>query len=327
MSKYSALDGTEKFNFALTLIGYLQNSSGASSISEISEHFRVRPDQVREVIHSLNVLELQLATGIELPFLIDLDEDNPDEIYLSQNLVATGVPRLTARQASAIAVGLDYLTQLPGFMSDPELAQLQKLLASGEVIETSRLLDVAPGSIEASAEQLREAILDRRQITCEYRNNRGELSKRNLQPLRLDIRPEGHYLRAWCNDNQDVRTFKLDRMRSIQVSYLQAQYSLEDFPQLSSDVYISQKTDVEIEVELAPEAYELAAHLKELPKPDESGWIRVKIRLGHLENLPRLIASFGGKARVVGPEVARQSVRDFAARALNKPIELGEISE
>ncbi len=327
MSKFPALDGTEKFNFALTLIGYLQNSEGSSSISEISGHFRVRPDQVREVIHSLNVLELQLGTGIELPFLIDVDEDNPDEISLSQNLVATGVPRLTARQASAIAVGLDYLAQLPGFGSDRELAKLRELLASGEVIETTRLLDVAPGSIEASADQLREAMLGRRQITCEYRNNRGELSQRNLQPLRLDIRPEGQYLRAWCNENKDIRTFKLDRMRSIHVSDLQAQYSLEHFPRLSSEVYISQKTDVEVEVELAPEAYELASHLQELPKPDDSGWIRVKIRLGHLENLPRLIASFGGKARVVGPDVAKKMVRDFAARALNKPIDSGVISE
>jgi predicted DNA-binding transcriptional regulator YafY len=116
-------------------------------------------------------------------------------------------------------------------------------------------------------------------------------------------------------------------MRSIQISDLEARYFLEDFPQLSSDVYISQKNDVEIEVELAPEAYELASYLKELPKPDDSGWIRVNIRLGHLENLPRLIASFGGKARVIGPKVAKHLVRDFAARALNKPIELGESSE
>lgn len=318
MPNFPALSGADKFNFALTMVGYLQHCGGSASIQEISEHFRVRPDQVREVVFALNVLELQLSTGIEMPFLIDIDEEDPDHISLFQNLVQTDVPRLTSRQASAIAAGLDYLAKLPGFETDDELVKLRELLASGEVIETSRLVDVSPGSIEANADTLRQAILNRREISCEYQNNRGEMTRRTLQPLRLDIRPEGHYLRAWCNQNQDLRNFKLEKMRLIELLATEAKYTISDFPKLGEQIYQASKKDFSVEVELAPEAYVLAAHLKQLPKPDDNGTIRITIQLGHLDNLGPLIAKFGGAARVISPEVAKSKVREFAERALGR---------
>jgi predicted DNA-binding transcriptional regulator YafY len=52
------------------------------------------------------------------------------------------------------------------------------------------------------------------------------------------------------------------------------------------------------------------------PKDLGSGTIRTQIKVGHLPNLGRLIAKYGGAARVIAPEEAREIVRNYALSAL-----------
>ena len=47
-----------------------------------------------------------------------------------------------------------------------------------------------------------------------------------------------------------------------------------------------------------------------------SGTIRAQIKVGHLPNLGRLIAKYGGAARVIAPVEAREIVRNYALSAL-----------
>ncbi|MEY3845988.1 MAG: hypothetical protein RJA66_255, partial [Actinomycetota bacterium] len=47
-----------------------------------------------------------------------------------------------------------------------------------------------------------------------------------------------------------------------------------------------------------------------------SGTIRTQIMVGHLPNLGRLIAKYGGAAKVIAPPEAREIVRNYALSAL-----------
>ena len=71
-------------------------------------------------------------------------------------------------------------------------------------------------------------------------------------------------------------------------------------------------------IDLDPEAYPLAStfHLVQPAVKLPEGVMQVVVSIGHLPNLGRIIARYGGAARVVSPPEARQVVRDFAIRAL-----------
>jgi hypothetical protein len=46
------------------------------------------------------------------------------------------------------------------------------------------------------------------------------------------------------------------------------------------------------------------------------------MRIGYLPNLGKLISVYGGAAKVIAPQAARDVVRDFALQALGrKPLE------
>ncbi|MEY4060422.1 MAG: hypothetical protein RIQ31_84, partial [Actinomycetota bacterium] len=51
--------------------------------------------------------------------------------------------------------------------------------------------------------------------------------------------------------------------------------------------------------------------------------IRATIKVGHLPNIGRLIAKYGGAARVIAPEEARRLVREYALQALGQAESIG----
>jgi hypothetical protein len=73
-------------------------------------------------------------------------------------------------------------------------------------------------------------------------------------------------------------------------------------------------------VEVEPEAYELVSEFTTISEPNAQagGALRVAIKVGHLPNLGHLIAKYGGAARVIAPETARQIVLKYALIALGE---------
>jgi proteasome accessory factor C len=84
----------------------------------------------------------------------------------------------------------------------------------------------------------------------------------------------------------------------------------------SSEIYSISDTDTEVLFEVEPEAFGLIADYK--PEHEISGnkAVRVKISIGEIESLGRIVSRYSGKVRVLAPELARQAVREFAQRAL-----------
>ena len=48
-----------------------------------------------------------------------------------------------------------------------------------------------------------------------YTQGRGELSERNVEPLRLQRLKQHWYIVAWCRKADDLRSFRLDRIKSL----------------------------------------------------------------------------------------------------------------
>ncbi|WP_119731419.1 helix-turn-helix transcriptional regulator [Thermomonospora amylolytica] len=64
------------------------------------------------------------------------------------------------------------------------------------------------------AEAVRQAVQHRRVLRIEYVDVRGERTTREVEPQLLVAGPRGWYLTGWCRLRQDVRAFRLDRVRS-----------------------------------------------------------------------------------------------------------------
>jgi proteasome accessory factor C len=91
--------------------------------------------------------------------------------------------------------------------------------------------------------------------------------------------------------------------------------------ELVDEIYTAAETDIVVTLEVDPEAYSLIFDFKPVEEPEAvtKSVKRFKIKVGDVRNLGRVIARFGGAARVISPEIARQSVRDFALNALGEP--------
>lgn len=322
----NVLSGDDQFNFLITLIGLIMRE-GEMHIDDVAARMGMTKQAVRKSMSTLVVAGRVDETGFErLPFNFDWDlfEESERLSFLNYDII-TDAPRISTRQASAIAAGLSYLRTLPEFAVEEEIDELITLLSSSQPNASPPTIAYEFGTVGADVSVLRKAIMAGTQVTCNYTNQRGESSDRVLEPLRLDPRGSVWYLRAWCPTSKASKSFRLNRMRSVELmadersaEAIAALASLDDEDRL----YVPGEHDTDVIVEVDPEAYELVAEYANVEGSTSSnrGTIRVTIKIGHLPNLGHLISRYGGAARVIEPQVARDIVRNYALASLGESI-------
>jgi|DEB19_MinimDraft_2_1074335.scaffolds.fasta_scaffold01182_5 proteasome accessory factor C len=319
MPKLTGFNAEDRFNFLLSLIGYLARR-GVVTIEEAATHFDVEPEYVRRAVMSVNDAGLQQNDYAHYHFLIDVDLADEGLLSLIENDIVDDVPRLSTRQSAAMAAGLGYLATMAAFSEDKELAELQSLLSQGTGRGAVSTIEVRPGTADANAEVIRKALVAGKRISCEYVNTKDERSVREIDPLRIDPRSDGSYLRGYCLINKELRNFKLDRMRAVEVLDRNIGIEAKAVGDIEDSLYVSEATDTEVTVDLAPEAYGLISEFQAVLEPKDAGRgiIRAVINVGHLPNIGRLISRYGGAAVVVDPPEARRLVKQYALRALGE---------
>ena len=314
------LNDADRFNLMLALTGLLVDGE-EYTVEELVEHFKVSKKEIVKAVKMISYTDL-MKSNQDGSYEVDYDDlrDGFVSIRYTFSKAIDEVPRLSSRQASALAAGLVYLSSLPGLVDNSEIEELQKILASGDSTDKNKTVLIQTGSRDSDLVAIREAMAGGVSITCDYLNLRGETTlNRALEPLRIDSQGEVIYLRAWCPVNNDVRSFRLDRMRNAKATDTPiSQVALE--AELVDEIYTSSETDTVVTLEVDPEAYSLIYDFKPVEEPESVTKTvkRFKIHVGDVRNLGRVIARFGGAARVISPEIARQSVRDFALNALGE---------
>jgi len=316
MSKAGRPNASERYNFLMPLIGFLMRNDGIK-ISAVAAHFEVSEQYVREAITTLNSTASQKSASFEETYYyIDIEEDG--SIYLSQADVIEDAPRLSARQASAIAAGLGILSALPEFSSEGEIAELLDILARGTTESAPAAIHFRPGTVDADAAEIRRAMLNNHRIECEYRNIRGEQSVRQIDPIRLDPHGDIWYLRGYCLTNKQLRNFRLDHMRAAKELDIEICEEARAIQEIDDEAYIASASDVEVTVELDPEAQAMLGDFAAtiLKTDSKNNTVTALIKIGYLPYLGKVIAQYGGAARVLSPDNAKQVVRNYALTAL-----------
>jgi proteasome accessory factor C len=308
----------DKLTFLLSLVPYLIQQS-AVSVHDAARHFGVSEQTIREAVLLIAVSGVPgTDSNYQHGDLFDIDWDafDDDEIIITQLVAIDDSPRFSAREASALIAGLQYLQSLPENVDSAAYSSLAAKLSRG-ASETPSQVIVAPAATDDSFARLGDALSRGVQVEFDYRDSRGVAEHRRVDPLRLDSDNDDWYLRAWCHSRHSVRTFRLDRIDALRVVDRPIEHRPSDVA-LSDSLFDTSGEHTEVVLEFRPEALGLLGEfVPEGTRVTRSGeFRRASVRVAHFHGLTRLVAGLAGVARVVEPPEARRAVQQWALEGL-----------
>jgi len=308
------LDAEEQFNLALSIVGLVLRN-GPHTVAELAEHFGFSEKSIHRAVQTIGNSED--VGNFRTHFYLDDELLEKGEVDFSQAAAQLDEPPvLSQRQVAALAAGLDYLASLPQFEASTELAELRMAIGGATPTSVARVSRTRELGLLT---KLQEALLGGLAVSCEYQNQLGERAKRNIDPLRIDFIADKHYLRGFCHKNQAVRSFRLDRMVSVEVTDQPISTDAKSQP-IPEEVFGEVSTETLVKISAQPEASEIFWNFPSVGQLSQVGEQLVgEIMVGSLKALGRHVARYGGLVRVISPQSAVDSVRDFAASAMLRP--------
>jgi len=165
---------------------------------------------------------------------------------------------------------------------------------------------------------LKQAILENRTVLFNYYSTYGEETSRHVEPIQLWFKLRSWYIKGYCLDKQDMRVFKLTRMRNLEVT--DKNFSKRDLSANppDNDKPNHRRPEVNLVLKIAPEmTYRIY---------DDFGFGELQADGSHIvsviwpedEWLYGLILSFGEYVEVLAPEHIKEIIRDKSQKILNK---------
>jgi proteasome accessory factor C len=314
--KGAPLQAQDKLTFLLSLVPFLMDHDRIS-VTEVSEHFGMSPEQIRDAVRLIGVSGIPGETASyqhEDLFDISWDdfEDN-DQIVLTHRVAIDDSPRFSGREAAALIAGLQYLSALPEHADRAAIATLMTKLSRGASAAPSQLT-VQSTETDDTLALIRDSVEAGVQLEFDYLNSRGEHERRRVDPLRIESMDADWYLRAWCHLREAVRTFRLDRISHPSVTAEKITHRIDDV-KLPDTLFEGSADDLIVTIDVVAAAAPLLADYVPdgATAVEHDGRLRTTVRVSHYHGLKRLIASMPGVAIVVGPPDARRAVADWAA--------------
>jgi predicted DNA-binding transcriptional regulator YafY len=131
---------------------------------------------------------------------------------------------LTEDEATAVVVGLHSARRLGVPTSAEALAKIQRVLPAKLRARTESLEKVAFTSPEGTppasetALTLAEAAQRQRRVRAKYTSHDGTETSREVSPYGLVVHGGRWYLAAYDHGREDLRTFRVDRMRGVDIA-------------------------------------------------------------------------------------------------------------
>ncbi len=130
---------------------------------------------------------------------------------------------LTPDEAAAVTLAL---AARPAGLGAVEQAALEKVLEALEpdpvrratLLSTSRQVSAEAGRAEELRSLLERAVTAGRVLALRYRDGRGRITRRDVEP-QLVVRSSEHWLLvAWCQERQALRWFRADRIQEADLT-------------------------------------------------------------------------------------------------------------
>jgi proteasome accessory factor C len=314
----------ERFARLITLAGILigaTHNDATVSMSQLVVDLNVTREEIEEDIEVLNVVNFGGGSYVLFAQIED-DEISVDSEPYSDNFARPA--RLLPLEAKALIAAIDLLGEY--FPNDSLLTARKKVVtALGEDPATSGLQIAATQADDSEiATLISQAIQGHLLVEIEhYKEDQDTFTKRTIEPYSLMNGREGWYVHTWDREREAPRDFRLDRIKTADVS--NETFVVRDgmIPDLdgwarSGTLATSTSAKIWISPDRAPRAkeeYEPSLELKD-------GAILIDLPYGGVNWLVSEIFKFGADAVVLEPADAREAVRD-AAKALSTEIDGG----
>lgn len=264
--------------------------------AELAERFEV---SVRTIYRDMDVLS---AAGIP----IYAKKGKNGGICLTEQFVLNKM-LLTGEEQQEILSGLISLRET---RAEGEETILQKL---GEFFKTDPVdwlaIDLSDwsGSRKQLYENIKDAVLARKLIQFDYYGRNGQMIRRTVEPVKLLFKEYTWYLKAFCRERNAWRTFKLFRMKRLEVldevfvpreECICEEKGSDDFFTLI-DIWIDKKETYRIYDRFEEDEIEIL--------PDGNFMVHMHANVD--DWVYGVILGFGPSAEVIAPDEIRQEIR------------------
>jgi len=312
----------------LSLIPYLQAHPGVS-VDEVAAAFGVAPGQI--------VRDLKIAWMCGLPGglpddLIEIDMDAVEgsgRIVLSNADYLSRPMRFTRDEAMSLVVALRVVAEVAsGESAGAVRSALAKLEALADADDTRRVAIRVDSGASDVRTALTAAITEGRRLRLTYDGlTRGRTTTPRVDPVRIDLRDGAAYLQAFSLDRDAWRTYRLDRIVSVDPTGEQvADHGPAPAP--AGEWFDDRSADNTVTLALRPEAGWITEYYPGLPTPEglegPAGWVLATFPVADPQWLTSLLLRLGDSVRVVSPpgsgaEAARRARASLAALAEHVP--------
>jgi proteasome accessory factor C len=312
---------SENLLLLLALVPYVLDRGEVSVADAAAQFDRSEEDITRavELIACAGVPGENLAYSHLDLFDIDWDLFETERKITFWNTIALDHrPRFSAREASALLAGLQYLQAHPAYAGRSDLEEVFEKIRRGSGRGPSDRIAVGAPALEQHLQALNSAVEHTMTVEIRYHNKRGEAGLRRVDPLVLESRDATWYLRAWCHLRETVRTFRVDYIETLEVTDQAHERSWSRADVITPNLFDPSPDDILVTLEVAQGALPLIADYLPRGYRSQPGVTisRVNIPFAHYGSLTRLVATHPDVITVLGPASARTAVADFASSTL-----------
>jgi proteasome accessory factor BC len=309
----------ERFARLVTLASVLIDAGRAERklrVEDVCERLQITDQELREDVNVLNVVNFGGGSYVLYAEVGDDGWVEVDPEPYSDNFARPA--RLLPVEAKALVAAIDLIgDHLPeGALQSAR----EKIVSALGADPTDQGLQIAtPGGDDVSiARVVNEAVAGRRLLRMEYyKANEDEFSERTIEPYALVNGLEGWYVASYDPAKEDLRHFRLDRIKSAVVlddtfeprSEMDRAGDMEGWAR-TGEVDASRTARVWYSPERARWAREEMAVAEELA----DGSVVVAMPFKGMDWLVRRVLAEAGDAAVLEPADARDAVRQAVAR-------------
>ena len=275
----------------IKLLPWLVANNGAS-LSEVAKHFDISEKHALELISQLVVTGPSQAGG----GLVDIDFEDSDSIFVSDAKALDRPVKLSEFEASALLGGLHYLEQFPNLV-DTEIVggliqKIQQALPNADSainVVTARISDDVNSVVS-------KAIESKLAIEIKYAGvTKEDVSVRMVDPVKIYSQDDFVYLKAWCQNSQAWRSFRMDRVLEAKLSDKAIAIPADEEPTEAKREYLAA-----IELD---KAYYGQLDQVDIVTFKEYMWhaVEVELRVYSRDWLVSMILASGGRVKAVRP--------------------------
>jgi proteasome accessory factor C len=276
----------------IKLLPWLVANNGAS-LSEVAKHFDITEKHALELIGQLVVTGPSQAGG----GLVDIDFEDSDSIFVSDAKALDRPVKLSEFEASSLLGGLHYLEQFPNLVDTEIVAglihKIQQALPNADSainVVTARISDDVNSVVS-------KAIESKLVIEIKYAGvTKEDVSLRMVDPVKIYSQDDFVYLKAWCENSQAWRSFRMDRILEAKLSDKAIAIPSDEEPTEAKREYLAV-----IELD---KAYYGQLDQVDIVSFKEYMWhaVEVELRVYSRDWLVSMILASGGRMRAIRPE-------------------------